>query len=132
MMLVKTRVGISSIHGMGLFAVENIPVATPIWRFHDGFDQEFTLDQLAQLPLTTREHVRWFGFMDKESGHWLLSGDHACFMNHAANPNTGTPQEAQSAIITVARRDIAAGEEITCDYFSFDAEASQKLGFSSI
>jgi len=30
----------------------------------------------------------------------------------------------------VAWREIAAGEEITCDYFAFDADAARKLGLA--
>ena len=30
----------------------------------------------------------------------------------------------------VALRDLAPGEEITCDHFAFDAEAPQKLGLA--
>lgn len=33
MLLVKTRLGISSIHGIGLFADELIPKGTVTWRF---------------------------------------------------------------------------------------------------
>jgi SET domain-containing protein len=31
-------------------------------------------------------------------------------------------------VVTVALRDLAAGEELTCDYHAFDAEAPAKLG----
>jgi len=128
MMLIKTRVQPSAIHGMGLFAVEFIPRGTPIWRFQTGFDQEFSPEQCAAWPLLAREYLRWFGFVSKANGHVVLSGDHACFMNHSAAPNTGARPDATAPITTVALRDIAAGEEITCDYFAFDADAARKLG----
>ena len=31
-------------------------------------------------------------------------------------------------VTTVALRDLAAGEEITCDYWSYDADTPWKLG----
>ncbi len=128
MMLVKTQVRPSAIHGLGLFAVEFIPRGSAVWRFQPGFDQDFLPAQLAELPALARQHLRWFGFVDRSNGHTILSGDHACFMNHSASPNTGAQLGGAQPVTTVALRDIAAGEEITCDYFAFDAEASGKLG----
>jgi len=127
MLLVKTRVAPSSIHGLGLFAVDFIGHGTSIWRFQAGFDQELSPEQVAALPPLTREHVRWFSFVSQVTGRCILSGDHACFMNHAPDPNTGAPHRPEPPVITLALRDIAAGEEITCDYHAFDADASRKL-----
>jgi uncharacterized protein len=127
MMLVRTCVRPSSIHGLGLFAVEDIPGSTPIWRFEPGFDHELSDASLAALPQPAREHVRWFGFITRDNGLVILSGDHACFMNHSPNPNTGAPADAAPPVTTVALRAIAVGEELTCDYFAFDADAGRKL-----
>ena len=128
MMLVNTRVAPSAIHGLGLFAAEFIPQGAPIWRLVPEFDREFSPEQFAGLPLPAQEHARWFGFVSQESGQRILSGDHACFMNHSTTPNTGAPFAASTPVTTIALRDIAAGEEITCNYFDFDADAGRKLG----
>ena len=128
MMLVRTRVAPSAIHGLGLFAVEFVPRGTSIWRFEPGFDREFAPVQFAALPAEAQAHLRWFAYADRESGAWVLSGDHACFMNHSADPNTGARADATPPIVTVARRDIGAGEELTCNYWDFDGEAGKKLG----
>ncbi len=113
MMLIETRVQASAVHGLGLFAVEFVPRGTPVWKFHPGFDHDFSPEQFAALPLL---------------GHVILSGDHACFINHSPAPNTGAPAEAAPPIVTIALGDIAAGEEITCNYFDYDADAPWKLG----
>jgi uncharacterized protein len=128
MMLIRTLVAPSAIHGLGLFAAGFISRGTPIWRFEPGFDHEFSPEQVAALPEVARGHLCWFGYVNKANGRVVLGGDHACFMNHAATPSTGAPSEAASPVTTVALRDIAAGEEITCDYFAFDADAPRKLG----
>ena len=73
-------------------------------------------------------HIRWFAYVDRETGGRVLSGDHTCFMNHAPDPNTGAPSDSTPPNVIVALRDIAAGEELTCDYWAFDAEAREKLG----
>jgi SET domain-containing protein len=128
MMLIETRVQPSGIHGMGLFAVRLIPRATPIWTFQPGFDHDFSPAQFAALPALAREHTRWFCFVSKSDGHVILSGDHACFINHSTNPNTGAPPSATPPVVTVALCDIAPGEEITCNYFDYDADTRWKLG----
>jgi SET domain-containing protein len=128
MMLVRTRVGPSRIHGSGLFAVDPLPAGTPIWRFQPGFDHDFAPEQFAALPAIAREHTRWFCFVSKADGHVILSGDHACFINHSPEHNTGAPPNAPAPVTTVALRDSAAGEEITCDYWSYDADTPWKLG----
>lgn len=113
---------------MGLFAVVPIPKGAPVWRFVTGFDQAFSPTQVAAWPETAQAHVRWFGFISRETGQIILSGDTACFMNHAADPNTGAPPDVRLPVTTVALRDIRAGEEITCDYHAFDDDAERKLG----
>ena len=77
--------------------------------------------------MLAREHTRWFCFVSKVDGHVILSGDHACFINHSPTNNTGAPLNPQPPVTTVALRDLAAGEEITCDYWSYDADTSWKL-----
>ena len=128
MMLVKSRVAPSGIHGLGLFAAEPIPRGTPIWRFLPGFDHDFSEGQFAALPWLARAHTRWFCFVSRENGHVILSGDHACFINHSTTANTGSPVDAPPPVTTIALRDISETEEITCNYFSYDADASWKLG----
>ena len=128
MMLVRTHVAPSRIHGMGLVAVEFIPRGTALWRFQAGFDHDFSPEQFAALPLLAREHTRWFCFVSKANGHVILSGDHACFINHSPTPNTGSPKIPVAPVTTVALRDIAAYEEITCNYFDYDADTPWKLG----
>lgn len=128
MMLIRTAVRPSSIHGMGLFAVERIPRGTEVWRFEPGFDRSIAPDAVNALPPLARDHVHWFAYRSLEDGYWILSGDHTCFMNHSGTPNTGAPPNGKPPVTTVALHDIAAGEELTCDYRAFDAEADQKLG----
>ena len=129
MMLVSHRVAPSAIHGFGLFAAQFVPRGTPVWRFVAGFDREFSPEAVASLPVPAQAHLRWFGFVSRETGCVTLAGDHACFMNHASYPNTGAP-DAVGPVTTVALRDIAAGEEMTCDYPAFDDDAARKLGLT--
>ncbi len=69
-----------------------------------------------------------FCFVRHGDLHVILSGDHACFINHDEAPNTGALPDAVPPVTPVALRDIAAGEEITCNYWAYDADTAWKLG----
>lgn len=128
MILVPACVSASRIHGNGLFAKHRIPRGTPVWKFLPGFDHEFTPAAWEALPEPARSHTRHFCFVRMGDLHVILSGDHACFINHSDSPNTGAPPNAIPPVTTVALRDIEPSEEITCDYRSYDADTPWKLG----
>jgi len=128
MLLVKACALPSTLHGLGVFAVGFVPKGTPIWRFEPGFDRSFTPEQFAALPPLAQAHLRQHAYPELSTGNWILSGDLTIFMNHSSPPNTGALPGATEPVTTVALRDIAAGEELTCDYHAFDAAASAKLG----
>jgi len=113
---------------MGLLAAEPVPAGTLVWRFQPGFDHDFSPEQFADLPPPAQAHARWFCFVSAQNGHVILSGDHACFINHSLKANTGAPAKAVAPVTTVALRDIAEGEEITCNYYDYDADTAWKLG----
>jgi hypothetical protein len=131
MILVPSRVAASGIHGNGLFAVEAVSKGTPFYRFFPGFDQALTPEAWTEMPEPARGFVRHFSYFDRASNRLVLSGDDARFMNHSEAPNTGVPNTAVfqpgESIVTIVLRDIAAGEELTCDYRAFDADVAWKL-----
>ena len=112
MLTVKTHIAPSRIHGIGLYADEPIPAGTVIWEFTPLFDVVFTEADIERLPPPARPHVDKYAYYDTDRAAFVLCGDDARFMNHADAPNTFE----ESGKRTVARRDISAGEEITCDY----------------
>lgn len=115
MLLVKTRIGPSSIHGTGLFADEFIPKGAVIWRFIEGLDIDIPQSQYDDLPIHAQRYLQTHGFYD--SGRWIMSGDHGQFINHSTNANTITGRGRDDLTATV---NIQIGEEITEDYKSFD------------
>jgi uncharacterized protein len=114
MLLVKTYLGKSRIHGLGVFAGEFIRKGTKIWRFVYGFDRYYTPKRLAKLPKAARDYIRLHGYQWKNE--ILLSVDYDTFMNHSQDPNT---YYANGFVL--ARRDIRKGSEITNDYRAFEA-----------
>src|SRR5262249_14971779 len=53
--------------------------------------------------------------------------DHTRHMNHSSQPNVVRSERLAPFGEYVAAVDIAAGDELTCDYFAFDADAAAKL-----
>jgi uncharacterized protein len=129
MLLVKTRIGLSSIHGIGLFADEDIPRGTVVWDFMPPFDVMVSAKKVNLLPETTRAQVLKYSYYDDDEGKYVLCGDDARHFNHSETPNTGNGCEQNGTEnATIAICDIRAGEEITCNYFDFDGEAHEKVG----
>lgn len=115
MLLVPTYVAPSAIEGLGLFAAAAIPKGTVVWRFDPLLDLIFPEHALAAYPAGTQAFLRRYGYRQKgTSGYRVLDGDNGRFMNHSAEANTDNGGETSFAC-----RDIAAGEEITCDYGEF-------------
>ena len=123
MLLVKTRIGSSRIHGIGVFAEERIKQGQVVWVLDDRFDTRIPVSQLSALPKLVSVFLRTYGYQEIHEGErtLVLCGDHARHMNHSDHPNL------VEAEVTFAARDIERGEELTCDYFTFDLDAGRKL-----
>lgn len=116
MLLVKTEVRPSSIHGLGLFAQEWIATGTPVSRWMAKHDYMLTRDEWWALPDRLREFLYdfvWYGLKGKVYG----TVDNGRFTNHSAKPNLRW--DARTKTMSAAR-DIAAGEELTENYAEFD------------
>ncbi len=113
MLLIKTYLGKSRIHGLGVFAGEPILKGTKIWRFVIGFDRCYSRKQYAKLPKPARDFIELHGYQWKDE--ILLSMDHDKFMNHSEDPNTYYHDG-----YVIARCDIRKGTEITNDYRAFE------------
>src|SRR5262245_14008058 len=128
MLLVRTRLDVSPIHGIGLFAAEHIAKGTVTWRFVEGFDLRLRESEVAALSSAAREQVLKYAYFDEQLGVYELCSDDARFFNHADQPNTASMMPSTGGHIDVATRDIAIGEELTCDYRTFDRDWKTKLG----
>ncbi|CAN5602559.1 SET domain-containing protein-lysine N-methyltransferase [soil metagenome] len=113
MMLIKCHLARSDIEGLGVFASEPVRAGSPVWRFNPLFDILVPVDALAAAPAPTRAFFERHAYeIATFPGSMALDGDDGRFMNHSDEPNL----DFASAGLAHASRDIAAGEELTCDY----------------
>lgn len=122
MLLVKTALKPSSIHGIGLFAAEFIPSGMPIWKHCPIIDIKFSEEELVPLSPPAREQIAAYSYRQRSTGLYVLCGDDARFLNHSTTPNCIDVKGADGQGITMAARDIQLGEELTCDYSAIDKD----------
>jgi uncharacterized protein len=118
MMQVNTYVAASPIEGVGVFTAEPIVKGQIVWCFDPLFDR--------LIPVADYEHARPLvkDFLDKYAypspdnpGYLVYETDNGRFMNHFTTPNLDFSDDVAKAL-----RDIAAGEELTCNYADFYPE----------
>jgi SET domain-containing protein len=126
MLLVKTKIKESQIHGVGLFADQYIPKGTEIWRFTPGFDQKFTREQILSFPDLLQIYIYKYCWRSKKSTLYCFSADNGKYFNHSLSPNVLSEyRDDEDEVITIAVKDIEEGEEILDDYNSFEDEKSE-------
>ncbi|MCI5122092.1 MAG: SET domain-containing protein-lysine N-methyltransferase [Candidatus Electrothrix sp. AUS4] len=116
MLLVKTYLDTSPIHGVGVFAGEFIPKGTLVWRFDPLIDIVLTAEQVAGMPEAAKEftlsHAVPYPF---GADNYCLTLDNAQYMNHSPEYNLQPDSEGDRALM-----DIPEGTELTVDYFLED------------
>lgn len=120
MLLVRTYLDRSAIHGIGLFAAERIPKGTVLWRLEPSIDLLLEPGAIAALHPAAREQIEKYSYVDLVLRKHVLCGDDARFFNHSDAPNCHDFPDENGGT-TVAARDIEPGEELTCDYATIDA-----------
>jgi hypothetical protein len=96
--------------GLGVFATRPIPRGTITWTLCK-FDRIYSRAEVEAMEPAYRRIAEVFSYIDPE-GRSVLCWDGARHMNHACDSNTFPI----IPVVDIAVRDIAAGEQITCDY----------------
>ncbi len=121
MLLIKTIIKSSSIHGIGLFADQDISKGTKIWKFSPGLDLEIKPSDFEKLNQCEKDVILFSGFHSKKTGNYHLSFDNVHFINHSTLGNISTDMTVDDIEYPlIANRDIKKGEELTQNYFEFD------------
>ena len=129
MLIVATRIRQAGSKGVGLFADEKIPAGETFWLYDARFD--LTVKVGFDTPQHTRSFLEKYATLQPD-GWYQLCADNARFMNHSERPNTRAIKRQGRIMELVAARDIAAGEELTCDYREHCENCRTELGFENL
>lgn len=117
----------SPLHGLGVFAVTDIPAGTRWWSIDiDGTitvsrAQFASLFESASSPASDAlmAGLQEYSIYLKSFDLMVLIPDNGRYVNHSDAPTSGAGVDG-TLLYSVALRDIAAGEEITEDYSTYD------------
>jgi uncharacterized protein len=119
MLLVETYIGPSDIEGVGVFAARPISAGSIIWTFDPALDKLLSEEDLAALPEASRNFMARYSYRSlADPSKFVLESDNGRFMNHSIPPNTRFTDPNFGFAIA----DIAADEEITCNYAEFEPD----------
>lgn len=114
MLLIDTKIDNSSIHGIGLFTLNEIKRGTQIWVLNPLTTQVFWKKQFlnicSTLPKPVLEDFIKFSYVRNGSIYTL--SDNTRFINHSFDPNIGFQNDKS----LIALKDIAPGEELVENY----------------
>ena len=131
MLQVRTHVGPSVIHGMGLKLAEPVSAGQVLWRYVPGQDFRVHRDD---VPAAAQEHFKHYAYLHPERPEWfVMCGDHAIFWNHpeiGQRANAVLSEEQVDGEWSIeAAWDLPAGEELLICPES-DADYPRKLGLA--
>lgn len=120
MLLIRTEIRPSKIHGFGCFSLEKVNKYQILWVFDPRIDTRFEVSEMYSLPDAMKEFVKIYGYQEIVNGIEVVTfcGDNAKYINHSETPNGITSPENYE--LEIAGMDINIGEEITSNYRSYD------------
>jgi len=113
MLFIRTKLAPSSIHGIGVFSEEFVPMGNIVWKWHDGVDQRVPVELVEALPDVCKEVFKRYSWL--QDGVYHMPADSDKYVNHSKTPNCIFVNDTE-----VAAHDIQIGDEITQNYKLFD------------
>jgi uncharacterized protein len=121
MIHIKYKLDKSNLHGVGLFADEDISKGKLIYTPSPLLDVNLTQEQFDSLDVKEKQEVRWWGFWDEPTKKWHVDFDVSHFINHERE-GTVTQDTSHADAYLIAARDIKKGEELTQNYLEFESK----------
>jgi hypothetical protein len=126
---VWARLGLSPIHGIGVFAIRPIPAGTNIFESDSIALVWVAKAVLAEASLTPAQRVFYDDFAVDGGACFGCPVDFnhltpGWYLNQPA-PGEDSNVDSDAALNFTARRDIAEGEELTILYSSFNRKATR-------
>jgi SET domain-containing protein len=116
----------SAIHGLGAFAVQDIPKGTKIIEYAGERINNAEADRRYEDDKMKEHHTFLFILSTRTCVDAAYEGNEARFINHSCDPNAETSVDRSRIWISAIKR-IPAGTEITYDYmYDDDPEYTDK------
>lgn len=117
MLLISTYLAPSAIEGIGVFAAEPVARGNLMWNLNSKFDVFVHPHEMEGLPAHMQDFIARYSYPHLEMpGVVIVDTDNGRFMNHSLAPNTDFRIFDKGYALV----DIAAGDELTCNYHEFD------------
>ena len=125
MLLVDVYLDKSPIQGIGVFAKQAIAKGAEIWRLDLRFDRLIETALYESMDGPVKSYLDRYCYPRRSDPRYIVfEADDARYMNHANRPNIDFGHGDAAYALT----DIAAGEELTCDYNVFFEDGFEFLG----
>jgi hypothetical protein len=121
MVHIRYKLDKSNIHGIGVFADQDIRKGDIIFTASPILDVNINQDQFNSLEESEKQEVKYWGFWIESEKVWHVDFDHIHFINHSFDANT-TQDFSHPEAHLIALRDIKKGEELTQNYLEFETE----------
>ena len=114
---VYCHLGISPVHGIGVFAIRSIPKGVnPMRTWNEVKEIKFTHKELQDVPKSVKKELNIFCYYDKEVMEIPSVGmntlNMAVYLNHSKKPSVKFRKNGQLVTLRV----IKTGEELLLDY----------------
>ncbi len=115
MLIVPCYVDTSIIHGLGLFAGEDIPEGSVVWKMNHDFDLRFSRDEFISVcsGLNHAALLNVLTYAYKKNDFFYYVTDNGRFINHSENNYNLVFRDDYCEL---ALRDIRKGEELLENY----------------
>lgn len=112
---VKIKLGKSNIHGIGLFANQNISKGQLVYSINKKLDLIVSKNDFSELSKDEQSTIKHYGYFNKKDDLWHLAFDDMKFCNHSLDGNIFLDED-----YILAKKYILNGEELTQDYSEFE------------
>lgn len=109
---------VNDVIGYGVFATRLIPKGSITWVL-DPLDRAFDDEAVSRLDDELRRAIEKYSWRDRD-GYRVLCWDFGRYMNHSCDANSLSP----GLDFEIAVRDVAPGEELTCEYGALNLETT--------
>ncbi len=114
MMHIKYKIKASLVHGVGLFADQDIGKGDLIYTPNPVLDVDISVEQFESLSLEEQKEVKYYGYFNKKTNMWHVAFDAIRILNHGEKGVANVTQDED--MVMTAVRMIKKGEELFQDY----------------